>query len=376
MTAAITGSGMRTCLGDSAQTVKALLAGESGIGPIRYYGPGTNVTHGYHIREDTDEERLLRCSGWLAECVAEAVRHAGVDPAVQRVTALVGTGLRELRSVERWAHDGAPLRRHQTHFAAAVREALNGAPVEVVTVSNACAASGHMLALGQDLLDLGEADAVVVAGCDSMSESMLAMIGLVTAEPTTALRPFETTRTGVLLGEGAAAVVLEPADRAQGRTEALVRGVGLSCDAYHETAPDVDGIVRAMTDAHTRAGVSPDQIGLVLAHGTGTALNDPTESTALRRVFGEDGPGPLVTGIKGATGHTSGGAALMSVLVAAEALRTGQAPPVVGLDEAIPEAGSLRLVRGGPQPVDTALAQINAFGFGGVNAVTVIEVTR
>lgn len=375
MPAAITGSAMHTCLGDSARTVKALLEGESGIGPLRRYDGGAlNLSHGYHIDDAEDEEAVLLCSRWLGRSVAEAVIAAGIDPARQRVSAVVGTGLRELHTVERWSEGRAPMRRAQAHFAAAVRDALGDPGAEVVTLSNACAASGYALALGQDILDQGEADAVVVAGCDSMSESMLAMIGRITSPPTEALRPFERTRTGVLLGEGAAAVVLEPEAAAGDRAEAIVRGVGLSCDAFHETAPHEDGIVRSMVDAHERARITADEVDLVLTHGTGTALNDPTEARALLRVFGDAEPGPLVTGIKGATGHTSGGAALMSLLVAAQAMRLGRVPAVVGLDDPIEEADGLRLVRGAPADTRARIAQIDSFGFGGVNAVAVIEV--
>jgi 3-oxoacyl-[acyl-carrier-protein] synthase II len=265
------------------------------------------------------------------------------------------------------------MRLHDLHFDAAVRSVLPGV-TEVITVSNACAASGHALALAQDLLELDEADAVIVAGCDATTESMLAMIGRVADKPTPALQPFQQGRAGVLLGEGAVAAVLQPA-QAAARPLARLLGVG-TCDAHHETAPDVKGIVAAMHDAHERAGVKPDDIGLVLAHGTGTALNDPTEAAALTEVFDGASPGPLVTGIKGAIGHTSGGAALMSLLVAVEAMRTGRVPVVAGLETPIEQAADLRLVYGAPAATQARLAQVNAFGFGGVNSVCVIEVDR
>lgn len=376
MPAAITASAMRTCLGDTAQTFKALLNGDSGVKELRHYdSDALNVARGYHI-DDGDDTSVLRCSRWLGQSVAEAVRVAGIDTRSRRVSVVVGTGLRELHTIERWSQDEAPMRRAEAHFASVVRDALGDDSVEVITLSNACAASGYALALAQDMLDLDEADAVIVAGCDSMSESMLAMIGRITDPPTEALRPFERTRTGVLLGEGAVAVVLEPVEAASDRAETIVRGVGLSCDAFHETAPDADGIVRSMLDAHERAGVTPEEIGLVVAHGTGTALNDPTESTALLRVFEGTGRGPLVTGIKGATGHTSGGAALMGLVIAGEALRLGQVPAVVGLDDLIDEAEGLRFVKDAPVRTESRIAQVDSFGFGGVNAVAIIEVNQ
>ncbi|MEV7085124.1 beta-ketoacyl synthase N-terminal-like domain-containing protein [Streptomyces sp. NPDC093085] len=398
MHVAITGAEAVTCLGDADATFAALCAGTDGSEPLRFHDTARiGVTRGYHVQDTTEAteatgtvgsdgtegtegtveggEASLRAGRWLARCVAGAVRRAGIDPARQRVTVIVGTGLRELRAVERWALDGVPVRRRDLHFDAAVRAVLPGA-TEVITVSNACSASGHALALAQDLLTAGEADAVVAAGCDAMTASMLTMIGRVADAPTAALQPFQEGRAGVLLGEGAVAMVLQPATAEGIAPLATVLATGLSCDAHHETAPDVAGIVAAMRDAHRRAGVDPRDIGLVLAHGTGTALNDPTEAAALREVFPDTAPGPLVTGVKGAIGHTSGSAALMSLLVAAQALRTGTVPATVGLSEPIPEAAELRLVTGEPAACDARLAQVNAFGFGGVNAVSVIRVDR
>src|SRR5207247_2209887 len=108
---------------------------------------------------------------------------------------------------------------------------------EVITLSNACSAGGHALALAQDLVELGEADAVVAAGADSMTASMLAMIGRVHEEPADQLRPFDAARTGALLGEGAVAMVVVP-EGAAARPLARVLATGLSCDAHHETAAD------------------------------------------------------------------------------------------------------------------------------------------
>ncbi|MFF2651041.1 beta-ketoacyl-[acyl-carrier-protein] synthase family protein [Streptomyces sp. NPDC058045] len=374
MSAAITGSSMLSCLGSVDETFDALLAGRSGASPLRCGDPDKlNVRYGYEIRDearDGADDGGLRLAGrWLAACVAEALRDAGVDPSERRVAVIVGTGLREHRAVEQWHGDGTELRLAQTHFTEAVRSVAPGV-TEVHTLANACAASGYALALAADLLELGEADAVVAAGCDTLTESMLTMIGRVGTTTAETVQPFDADRDGVLLGEGAVAVVLEtpsPDKPAIG----LVRGVGVGCDAYHETAPDRAGIVATMRDAHRRAGVEPEDIGLVVAHGTATALNDPTEAAALLEAFGPDGP--PVTGIKGAIGHTSGGAALMSVLVALKAMRSGVVPPTVGLRTPIAEAEKLALVYGQPLEARPRMAQVNAFGFGGVNAVTILE---
>jgi 3-oxoacyl-[acyl-carrier-protein] synthase II len=368
MAVLIAASAARTCLGDGTATFQALLHGGSGVGPLRYFpAAALNVRCGYHIPEP-GPERPLRASAWLAECVAEAVARAGLDTARQRVVALAGTGLRELRAVERYAAEAIAVPRERLHFGGALREAAPGVAA-ALTIANACSACGYALALGQDLLELGEADAVVVAGTDAMTESMLAMIGRFGDEPADRVRPFDSRRAGALLGEGAAALVLVP-EGGCAEPEARVLGTGLSCDAGHETAPDRAGIARAMSDALARAGRDTGEVDVVYAHGTGTGLNDPTEAAVLRELFGA--PGPLVTGVKGAVGHTSGASALTSLVMAVHTLRYGVVPPVVGLDDPLPEGAGLRFVIGEPEPVHARLAQVNAFGFGGVNAVTLV----
>nr|WP_205807995.1 beta-ketoacyl synthase N-terminal-like domain-containing protein [Micromonospora sp. HNM0581] len=365
----MTASELRTCFGDGAQTFAALLAGRSGIGPLRHGTPSAlNVAHGYHI--DDGLTRDFAASRWVAECASRAIVAAGLDPRRRRMVALVGTGLRELAAVEAYATGGTAVAAHRLHFGDAVGGAVPGLR-EVVTVSNACSAGGHVLALAEDLLMLGEADAVLVCGVDATTESMLAMIGRVVERPTDTVRPFDVDRQGVLLGDGAAAVVLVPDD--DGRPAlARVVATGLSCDAHHETAPSVSGIARAMRDALTRGDRHPAEVDLVVAHGTGTALNDPAECAAIREVLVAGGADPLVTAVKGATGHTSGAAALVNLDVGRRCLADGQVPPVVGLRSPLPEGAGLRFA-------DTTIAhqprlvQCDAFGFGGVNAVTLVE---
>lgn len=363
MPALIASSVVRTCFGDGRRTFDALLTGRCGLTPLPRPGP---IRYGYQV---ADDDQSFRAGRWLSLCVAEALHEAGVDPADTRVAALVGTGLRELRSVERWAGPPTEFPLARLHFRPAVRTAA-AEIAEVLTVSNACSAAGHALALAQDMLDLGDADAVVVGGADEMSDSMLAMIGRVADEAADAVRPFDTHRRGVLLGEGAAAVVLVPEG---GTATPLARllATGLSCDAHHETAPSATGICAAVLDAYSRAHRDPVSVDLVVAHGTGTALNDPVECQVLRDTVARGGP--LVTAIKGAIGHTSGASALHSLDAAIRSIRTGQIPPVVGLRAAIPEAEGLRLVIGSPARKAVRTAQVDSFGFGGVNAITLIE---
>ncbi len=366
MAVAVTASVLRTCLGDGAATFAALLAGESGC--RRLPEPVTRqvgVGWGYPL---ADPDPTYRASRWLSAALTQVVRDAGLDFRRERVDCIVGTGLGETATLEAYADRLGELPRADLGFDAVVRRALPGVR-SVVTLSNACAAAGHALAVAQDLLEADEADAVVVAGVDAMSLSMLAMIGRAGDPATDQVRPFDVDRTGVLLGEGVGAVVLRTTD---GPALGRLLGTGLSCDAFHETAPSSAGITRAVEDAYARSGRTPDEVGLLVTHGTGTALNDPTEATAMHALYAAHGASPLVTAVKGAIGHLSGGAALANLDVALRCLAAGQVPPVVGLREPIDEAAELRLVRGRPADWDGGLIQLNAFGFGGVNAVSLV----
>jgi 3-oxoacyl-[acyl-carrier-protein] synthase II len=371
MSALIAASSIRTCFGGGPKTFAALLRGDSGVVPLRQGDPAKlNVSYSYHAGSG-DPHRPFRAGEFLAECLADVARAAAVDPLRMRVVVLVGTGLRELSAVEQWALEGTIFEVEQLHFGDLVRQVLPGV-AEVITISNACSASGHALALAQDLVELGEADVVLACGADTMTQSMLAMIGRVAPAPTTQVRPFDRDRDGVLLGDGAAAVAVVGSSWTGPALGRLV-ATGLSCDAHHETAPDVEGISRSMRDAFDRAGRDPAAVDLVVAHGTGTALNDSAESAALRTVVLGAGGDPLVTAVKGSTGHTSGSAALVNLDVALRCLAGGVVPPITGLRTVLPEGEGLRFALAAPVALQPELVQVNAFGFGGVNAVTLLE---
>jgi 3-oxoacyl-[acyl-carrier-protein] synthase II len=376
---AVTGMGMVCSVGAETQgCFTALCNGVTGNKPLQSFPHSQfNVHHAYEIadRPSGERDRKGRSSAWLCQAVNEALRSSGLPPAGPRVAVVVGTGLRELRSLELWWADDQPLRVDELHFAEALAGAT-GVRGPIVTLSNACSASNFALGLAEDMLGLGQADAVVVAGCDSITESMFGLADRANPMHPERLQPFDRDRRGVLLGEGAAAVVLEDGERAQrrgARPLAWLRGVGMSCDAFHETAPNPSGLERAMHDAHRRSGARPEEIDLLMAHGTGTALNDVNEIQAFRSVFGAHAGSVKITAIKSMTGHTSGASGLMSFIVAIQCMREGRIPPTVGLGAPIAEAEGLGLVMGSAQEGFVRMAQVNAFGFGGVNAVALLE---
>ncbi|MEU9795541.1 beta-ketoacyl synthase N-terminal-like domain-containing protein [Streptomyces sparsogenes] len=380
MSQLVTGAGAVASVGEGVDEVfRALCAGTSGLSELRGFDRDRyRARHAYEIddRPAGGGDIPGRATAWLLRAVAEAAAQAGLGDDLSRVPVLVGTGLRELRSAELAWCDGAPLDPGRLHFGPALR-ARFGAE-RSYTFSGACSASLYALALAADLLAIGAEDTVVVAGVDTLTESMYGLLDRVHAEPPACVRPFDRARRGVLMGDGAAAVVLR---REESREESAVSGaalgrlraISMNCDARHVTAPDAEGIAEAVREAQWRAGVAPGDIDLVLLHGTGTLLNDEVEAAAIAEVFGRDAGAPLMTAIKSMTGHTSGGSGLLSLIVALRALSSGQVPPTLGLTDPVAEAADFRFVRERVEGADLRLAQIDAFGFGGVNAVAIVE---
>ncbi|MDX3233760.1 beta-ketoacyl synthase N-terminal-like domain-containing protein [Streptomyces sp. ME19-01-6] len=393
MSQLVTGAGAVASVGEGVDEVfGALCAGTSGRGELRGFDRDRyRARHAYEIddRPAAGGDIPGRATAWLLRAVAEAAAQAGLGDDLSRVPVLIGTGLRELRSAELAWRDGTPFDPDRLHFGPALRGRFGAE--RSYTFSGACSASLYALALAADLLATGVEDTVVVAGVDTLTESMFGLLDRVHAEPPERVQPFDRARRGVLMGDGAAAVVLrreepqrEGSQREGPRREGAVgdlagaplgrlRAVSMNCDARHVTAPDPKGIAEAVHEAQWRAGVKPSDIDLVLLHGTGTLLNDEAEATAIAEVFGHDVGSPLMTAIKSMTGHTSGSSGLLSLIVALKSLSTGQVPPTLGLTDPVAEAADFRFVRERVEGAELNVAQIDAFGFGGVNAVAIVE---
>ncbi|MBM0278027.1 beta-ketoacyl-[acyl-carrier-protein] synthase family protein [Micromonospora tarensis] len=377
MSAVIAGAGAVSSVGRSVDDIfTSLCGGRSGVGDLRVFDRTRyRAEHAYEMddRPPGGPDVPLRTTRWLLAAIEQAARSGGLGDDLEGVPVLVGTGLRELRSVELRHRGAADIGPADLHFGPAVRERFGA--TEIHTLANACAASLSALALGADLLDAGEADAVVVAGTDMITESMFGLVERVSAVPPDRVRPFDRDRLGAVMGEGACAVVLRRSADARPALGVL-RGVGINCDAYHVTAPSPAGMAAAMRQAYQRADRSPTETDLVMLHGTGTMLNDEAEATALTEVFGDRAGRPLMTAIKSMTGHTSGASGLLGLIVALRSLHTGAVPPTLGLENPVPEAAPLRIVTELVEGPSLSTAQINAFGFGGINAVAIVERAR
>ncbi|MFI6641761.1 beta-ketoacyl synthase N-terminal-like domain-containing protein [Streptomyces sp. NPDC050504] len=371
MSYAITGTGAVASIGATpGEIFESLRTGRSGLAPLRAFRrEHFNAQQLFEIDDRAAEgvDEPARATRFLLEAVRQAAADAGLPEDLSGIPVLVGTGLRELRTLELWWRDGVPFDVDGLDFGAALRERFGA--VDTHTLAGACSASLYALALAWDLLEQGEADTVIVAGCDAVTESMFGQADRVQFDPPPSVRPFDENRQGTILGEGAAAVVLsrEPGTRP---VRGWLRSVAVNCDAHHQTAPDAAGVEAAVREAHERAGLAPADVDLVVLHATGTPLNDKTEATVTAKVF--DGTRPALTGIKSLTGHTSGSAGLLSLIVALDSLDSGVVPPIAGLTDPLPEGAGLNLVAGEPLSGPLGVAQVNSFGFGGVNAVAIV----
>ncbi|MEU8288575.1 beta-ketoacyl synthase N-terminal-like domain-containing protein [Micromonospora sp. NPDC048905] len=371
----IVGAGVRSNIGAGlGDSFAALCAGRTALAGLRAFDLDRFHTHHAYEVDDRKEpgvDEPLRATRWLVHAIGAALADAGLGDQPLTAPVLVGTTLRELRTAELWWYGEADLSPDDLHFGPALRRAFGAR--ETYTVANACAASLYALGMGADLIELGLTDRVVVAGVDAITESAFGLLDRVHAEPPAALLPFHRARRGMLMGEGAVAVVLQRAGLPAAKRYGRVRSVALNCDARHPTAPDRANIAGVMREAHTRAAVEAGDIDLVMLHGSGTPLNDEAEAGAVREVFDPPRANPAMTAIKSVTGHTAGGSGLLSMLMATESMRRGVVPPVLGLTDPTPAAAGFRLVRDRPWHGPVRVAQVNAFGFGGVNAVSVIE---
>ena len=253
------------------------------------------------------------------------------------------------------------------------------------TVASACASSTESLAMAYDHLQAGLADVVIAGGSESAIHPItLASFASMQAlsrrndSPETASRPYDVTRDGFVMGEGAAALVLETEEHARARGAriyAQLAGAGVTADSYHITAPEPEGLgaSRALLAALEQAGAGPEDVTHINAHATSTPVGDVAEVRALHRVFGERAATIPLSATKAAHGHVLGGTGALEAAFTALAVHERTAPPTINVTEQDPEAR----VAISPAPVALGegeqLAVSNSFGFGGHNAVVAIR---
>lgn len=334
-----------------------------------------------------DLRRWGRSALLAASAARLAVIDAGIDPDVlsqAHVGAIFGTTAGESVAIqqlaEQWVKEGldnldpllvsqAPAGQIANAVSAELR--LSG---DTQTPATACSASNFALGYAYDLIRMGEADFMLAGGADAVNRSTHAGFYRIGALAEQVCRPFDANRSGILTGEGGAALLLEPIESARARGATIyaeMLGYGMNCDAAHMVHPDSEGIADCIRLAHRSAGVAPEQVDYICAHGTGTPTNDATEIRAVRDVFGDRVP--PISSIKSMIGHAMGAASGFGAAACCVAIREGFLPPTATLKEVDDSLGpGLDCVPGTSRPADLTVVQNHGFAFGGNNVIVML----
>jgi nodulation protein E len=335
-----------------------------------------------------DPARADRFAQFALAAMAEALAQAGLSeaqPLGPRAAVILGTAAGGHSTAEAAYRDVFAGQRTRLHplvvprvmhsSAAALLSIATGAQGPVFAVASACAASNHAMGLALQLIRAGVVDIALTGGAEAMLSfgGLKAWEGLRILSPD-GCRPFCATRNGMVLGEGAGVFVFEERDRARARGADLlaeVAGAAMGADAVDLLAPDAHGAAAAMQAALDDAGLPPDAIGYVNAHGTATRLNDRTEAAALARVFGDHLARLPVSSTKSMHGHAIGAAGGIELVACLMALNRGIVPPTAGFVRPDPDC-PLDPVPRVARKANVQAAMSNAFAFGGLNAVLVL----
>jgi 3-oxoacyl-[acyl-carrier-protein] synthase II len=396
----VTGIGVVTSVGAGREQFwDGLLAGRCGISAVESFDTaGYGVHRGGEVKgfdasrylRRLDASRVGRASQFAAAAARLALADAGVEPDSLdplRAGVSMGTTSGEPLEVERFddAYVAKELDRVGPEFmgrypchliSANVAEELGFAGVNMM-IPTACAAGNYAVAHAFDTLRAGRADLMVAGGSDAFSRITYTGFARLGAVAPDICRPFDRNRKGMIPGEGAGVLVLEPLKRALARGARIyaeVAGYGLSCDAHHMTAahPEGDGAARAMMRALEDSGMRPEDVSYVSAHGTGTPTNDRLETIAVKRLFQEHAYGVPVSSVKSMLGHTMGAASAIEAAVCALAVHTDRIPPTINLEEPDPEC-DLDYVPNRAREHRVDVAMNNAYAFGGNNASLVLK---
>ena len=409
----VAGYGIISAIGNDAQSVlRSLKEKQTGIGPMRYLDSSHKELPVGEVKLSNEEmTQMLGLDGkdsrsrtvlMGAIAIRQALEDANIDLKGKRVVVINGTTVGGMDVTERYflqmreQDDLLPfIEKHDCGSSTREMADLAGlSEAEVCTISTACSSAANAIILGSEMLKMGEADIVIAGGTESLSKFHLNGFNTLMILDKEQCRPFDKTRTGLNLGEGAAFVVLtrtlvkseelrvKNESNKQGsegnsdsslftlRSSLFIRGYGNRCDAFHQTASSEngEGAFLAMSDALQMAGLKPQDIHYINAHGTGTPNNDASESAAIRRVFGDSIP--PVSSTKGFTGHTTSAAGAIETVISILALQHGFVPANLGWktqdsDCITPSMGS------GKYPISNVLC--NSFGFGGNDSALIIS---
>lgn len=403
----ITGMGTLNPVGNDVPTFwTGLVAGRSGAGPIKNYDASDQDVRiaaevkGFDPVALLGPKQVRRTDRFTQLCLAagdEAIADAGLtfqgSDDNQHVAVIIGTGIGGVgtllegydtlraRGSRRVSALMVPMMMPNAGAGElAIRYGLHGL---AMSLNSACATGTNAIGEGTERIRRGAAEIVICGGGESvmhpLTAAALSNMGAVSRrndDPERASRPFDADRDGFVIGEGAGVLIVESLEHAQGRGAhiyAEVIGYGSSCDAFHITAPDEDGIgaARSMQAALDDAGLPPTEIDYINAHGTSTPLNDPIETRAIRRVFGKHAYRIPVSSTKSMVGHLMGAAGAVEAIACAKTLETGVVHPTINYETPDP-ACDLDYVPNAARETHPQTALSNSFGFGGHNATLIL----
>jgi 3-oxoacyl-[acyl-carrier-protein] synthase II len=398
----VTGIGMLTPVGlNVEETWKSILAGVSGVSVVDSFDTSEYSTKiwaklkHFNVEDHVpakDARKMDPFTQYGVVAAAEAIRDSGLvidDALALRAGVAVGAGIGGILAItnsqDRLVADGP--RKVSPFFIPSgiinmiagqisIRHRLKGPNISVVT---ACTSGTHNIGLAARIIAYGDADVMVCGGAE-MTLTPLCMAGFSAIramskrndEPTKASRPWDKDRDGFVMGEGAGIVVLEEYEHAKARGAKIYAelvGFGMSGDAYHITSPDedADGAARSMSMTLQDAGVPPECVDYINAHGTSTMVNDINETRAIKHVFKDHAYKLAVSSTKSMTGHLLGASGAVEAIFSILSIRDQIAPPTINLDN--PDEGcDLNYVPHQPQKMKINYALSNSFGFGGTNA--------
>jgi len=402
----VTGLGLVSPVGNSVpEAWDNLIAGKSGIGPITRFDASAfpariaGEVKNFDVAAYLSAKEARRMDTFIHYGMAagiQAFRDSGIEVNAEnadRIGVNIGSGIGGLPMIEETHNDflGGGPRKISPFFIPgtiinmisgnlSIMLGLKGPNIAVVT---ACTTGLHAIGISARMIEYGDADVMVCGGAEATT-TPLAVGGFGSAkalstrndDPATASRPWDKDRDGFVLGEGSGVMVLEEYEHARARGAKIyaeLAGFGMSGDAYHMTAPDTDGPRRSMVNALKNAGVNPDQVQYVNAHGTSTPLGDKNETEAIKLAFGVDAAKKLVVNsTKSMTGHLLGGAGGLESVITVLAVHHQISPPTINIFEQDPEC-DLDYCANAARPMKIDVALKNNFGFGGTNGSLVFR---
>ena len=396
---AVTGIGAISAFGETFADLWAGLAvGRSAIRPLTLVAPSAlrfpnaaEVPDYDPLRhfEEKEAQMLDRFAQFAAVAAREAIRASGIEfsPELGERTAIVlgcsgggksteDDGFHHLYGLKEPRVSPLTIARSMSNAGASRVSFEYGITGPVLTVSTACSSANHAIGQAFRMVRSGEVEVAITGGSEApLSMGFLKAWEAMRVVAPDTCRPFSLDRRGLILGEGAAVLVLEPFERARARGAKIlgeIAGFGMSSDAHHITQPSAVGAARAMRAALIDAGQAPEAIGYVNAHGTGTPANDATETEAIKSVFGPHAQKLLVSSTKSMHGHALGAAGAIEAAATLGALQCGVIPPTANYTGPDP-ACDLDVVPNTPRAVQIEFGISNSFAFGGLNAVLVFR---